>query len=149
MALDGISRSVLDLRLQKNKLRTGSPAPKCHQQSPAQPLHLRRTSSIEVALGKGEKGKGDQGKGKGKGRGDKTLKGGNTPRGSEKGKGDKDGKGKKNTKKKRQPGKGRSLSESGESESEYSPATVMALRFAVPSTLRKLFPSLPFLEVVF
>ena len=61
-------------------------------------------------------------------------KGGNTPRGSEKGKGDKDGKGKKNKKKKKGPtGKERSLSESGEPESEYSPATVMALRFAVPS----------------
>eukprot|EP00439_Symbiodinium_sp_Y106_P004385 s13027_g1.t1 len=74
-------------------------------------------------------GKGDQGKPKGKGRGDKTPKGGNTPRGSEKGKGDKDGKGKKNKKKKKGPtGKGRSLSEGGEPESEYPPAMVMALR---------------------
>ena len=91
--------------------------------------------------GKGEKGKGDKGKPKGKGRGDKTPKGGNTPRGSEKGKGDKDGKGKKNKKKKKgQPGKGRSLSEGGEPESEYPPATVMALRFAVPSTSEEALP---------
>ena len=91
--------------------------------------------------GQGRERKGDQGKPKGKGRGDKTPKGGNTPRGSEKGKGDKDGKGKKNKKKKKgQPGKGRSLSESGEPESEYPPATVMALRFAVPSTSEEALP---------
>ena len=76
-----------------------------------------------------------------KGRGDKTSKGGNTPCGSEKSKGDKNGKGKKNKKKKKGPGKGRSLSESGEPESlSAPPATVMALRFAVPSASEKALP---------
>ena len=56
-------------------------------------------------------------------------------------KGDKDGKGKKNKKKKKvQPGKGRSLSEGREPESEYPSATVMALRFAVPSTSEEALP---------
>ena len=104
-------------------------------------LRLCEKANTPKGKGKGEKGKGDQGKPKGKGRGDKTPKGGNTPRGSEKGKGDKDGKGKKNKKKKKgQTGKGRSLSEGGEPESEYPPATVMALRFAVPSTSEEALP---------
>ena len=115
--------------------KKGHTAEKCWQRQ------REEKANTPKGKGKGEKGKGDQGKPKGKGRGDKTPKGGNTPRGSEKGKGDKDGKGKKNKKKKKvQPGKGRSLSEGGEPESEYPPATVMALRFAVPSTSEEALP---------
>ena len=115
--------------------KKGRTAEKCWQRQ------REEKANMPKGKGRGEKGKGDQGKPKGKGRGDKTPKGGNTPRGSEKGKGDKDGKGKKNKKKKKvQPGKGRSLSEGGEPESEYPPATVMALRFAVPSTSEEALP---------
>ena len=115
--------------------KKGHTAEKCWQRQ------REEKANTPKGKGKGEKGKGDQGKPKGKGRGDKTPKGGNTPRGSEKGKGDKDGKGKKNKKKKKGPtGKGRSLSEGGEPESEYPPATVMALRFAVPSASEEALP---------
>ena len=131
----GSSGRALQEKVCEHCGKKGHTAEKCWQRQ------REEKANTPKGKGKGEKGKGDQGKPKGKGRGDKAPKGGNTPRGSEKGKGDKDGKGKKNKKKKKGPtGKGRSLSEGGEPESEYPPATVMALRFAVPSASEEALP---------
>ena len=59
-------------------------------------------------------------------------------------------KGRRTKRKKKGPtGKGRSLSEGGEPESEYPPATVMALRFAVPSASEEALPEPSAFRVVF